>query len=250
MTDAASADECRWCGEPMAANRICYKAPVDYDEVAERVPNYCEPAPAPLAVVPVARCPVCDWPMVADASAGCVPDNCSYRPREGSDEWRRIEARRGALAVADVPRPLDAFRAKSRAFVASLTDEERARWDAEMAAGIAPLEAARVDDEIDCCRAARAKHFAEAHVSAPDAADFAVAGVTLDALRAEHPEAFGARVRDMRTEQCPKCAEDAVYIADLERDLAAARAECDALRVERAALMERAEAVIEKEPAS
>lgn len=45
------------------------------------------------------RCPVCDWPMAATVQEGCVPGNCSYRPDEGSAEWRRIKARRAALTA-------------------------------------------------------------------------------------------------------------------------------------------------------
>jgi hypothetical protein len=51
-----------------------------------------------------ARCPVCDWPMAESMETGCVPGSCSYRPSEGTDEWRRIKARREALAA--VPRDL------------------------------------------------------------------------------------------------------------------------------------------------
>ncbi len=45
-------------------------------------------------------CEVCGWPLASAASEGCVPGNCCYRPREGTDEYRRIEARRKALAEA------------------------------------------------------------------------------------------------------------------------------------------------------
>lgn len=45
------------------------------------------------------KCPVCDWPMAATVEDGCVPGNCSYRPTEGSDEHRRIRARREKLAA-------------------------------------------------------------------------------------------------------------------------------------------------------
>ena len=43
------------------------------------------------------RCEVCGWPLAASASEGCVPGNCSYRPPEGTDEYRRIQQRREAL---------------------------------------------------------------------------------------------------------------------------------------------------------
>lgn len=37
------------------------------------------------------RCPLCDWPLAESADNGCVIGNCSYRPDEGSDEYRRIQ---------------------------------------------------------------------------------------------------------------------------------------------------------------
>jgi hypothetical protein len=45
------------------------------------------------------RCPICDWPMVEDAKDGCVPGNCAYRPPAGSNECRRIQARRRTLGL-------------------------------------------------------------------------------------------------------------------------------------------------------
>lgn len=44
------------------------------------------------------RCEVCDWPLAFDLSKGCVPGNCSYRPKPNSPEWERIKERRTALA--------------------------------------------------------------------------------------------------------------------------------------------------------
>lgn len=46
------------------------------------------------------RCEVCDWPLADDVKRGCVPGNCSYRPDPGSEEYRRIQERRAALAAA------------------------------------------------------------------------------------------------------------------------------------------------------
>lgn len=45
----------------------------------------------------VPRCEVCDWPLAESAEKGCTPSNCSYRPREGTDEHRRIQERRRRL---------------------------------------------------------------------------------------------------------------------------------------------------------
>lgn len=45
----------------------------------------------------IARCPICDWPLAADLSRGCVPGNCSYRPDEGSAEYARIKKRRDLI---------------------------------------------------------------------------------------------------------------------------------------------------------
>lgn len=46
------------------------------------------------------HCEICDWPLVPHGEAGCWKGNCSYRPREGTDEYRRIEERRDALRRA------------------------------------------------------------------------------------------------------------------------------------------------------
>jgi hypothetical protein len=45
------------------------------------------------------RCEICDWPLSESADHGCVPGNCSYRPREGTAEHRRIQDRRAAVAA-------------------------------------------------------------------------------------------------------------------------------------------------------
>lgn len=45
------------------------------------------------------RCPVCDWPLAASREQGCVADDCSYRPKEGSPEYYRIQRRRQCLAL-------------------------------------------------------------------------------------------------------------------------------------------------------
>lgn len=47
------------------------------------------------------RCPICDWPMVQSAAQGCVPNNCSYRPDTGTEEWQRIERNRAAWSDCD-----------------------------------------------------------------------------------------------------------------------------------------------------
>jgi hypothetical protein len=49
------------------------------------------------AIENLQRCAVCDWPLAKNASDGCVAGNCSYRPPEGTDEFRRVEKRRRAL---------------------------------------------------------------------------------------------------------------------------------------------------------
>lgn len=48
------------------------------------------------------RCPICDWPMAEVRDDGCVDGDCSYRPREWSEEWFRITARRAKLAAEAV----------------------------------------------------------------------------------------------------------------------------------------------------
>lgn len=40
------------------------------------------------------RCVICEWPLAESRDKGCVPGDCSYRPREGSPEWIRIQERR------------------------------------------------------------------------------------------------------------------------------------------------------------
>lgn len=47
--------------------------------------------------VQAGRCEVCDWPLKSDFREGCVPGNCSFRPREGSAEDIRIQERRELL---------------------------------------------------------------------------------------------------------------------------------------------------------
>lgn len=44
------------------------------------------------------RCDVCGWSLAVSRDLGCVKGDCSYRPREGSDEWYRIRARIATLA--------------------------------------------------------------------------------------------------------------------------------------------------------
>lgn len=46
------------------------------------------------------RCEVCGWTLAATVTLGCVPGNCSLKPHEGSDEYRRIQRRRKELAEA------------------------------------------------------------------------------------------------------------------------------------------------------
>lgn len=55
----------------------------------------------------IRRCEICDWPLAATRDDGCVPGNCSYRPREGSDELRRIQKRRRDLARQETKGPRD-----------------------------------------------------------------------------------------------------------------------------------------------
>lgn len=49
----------------------------------------------------VPRCQVCDWPLAASIEDGCVPNNCSYRPEQGSEEYARISRRRRELEAAE-----------------------------------------------------------------------------------------------------------------------------------------------------
>lgn len=44
------------------------------------------------------RCPICGWPLAASADQGCTRGNCSYRPREGTAEYDRIQERRRSVA--------------------------------------------------------------------------------------------------------------------------------------------------------
>jgi hypothetical protein len=58
-----------------------------------------EPAPKREGADTTPRCEVCDWPLAVNIASGCVPGFCSYRPDRGSDEGRRIAARRAELAM-------------------------------------------------------------------------------------------------------------------------------------------------------
>jgi hypothetical protein len=49
---------------------------------------------------PHSHCEICDWPLAESAANGCVPGNCSYRPEEHSQEWRRILERKSKLKSA------------------------------------------------------------------------------------------------------------------------------------------------------
>jgi len=49
------------------------------------------------------RCEVCGWPLAESREGGCVPGNCSYRPRDGSPEHRRIRERREVLGMDKLP---------------------------------------------------------------------------------------------------------------------------------------------------
>jgi hypothetical protein len=40
------------------------------------------------------QCEVCGWTLKEKIEDGCVPGNCSYRPEQGSEEYRRIQERR------------------------------------------------------------------------------------------------------------------------------------------------------------
>jgi len=44
------------------------------------------------------RCPVCDWPLAKNASEGCVPGNCCYRP-DDPGERERLRVRREWLKL-------------------------------------------------------------------------------------------------------------------------------------------------------
>lgn len=47
------------------------------------------------------RCRRCGWPLAKSIREGCVPGNCSYRPEEGSEEWKRMRDRDTARAALD-----------------------------------------------------------------------------------------------------------------------------------------------------
>lgn len=42
----------------------------------------------------VKRCRICNWPIRETVQEGCTDGSCSYRPKDGTDEHRRITARR------------------------------------------------------------------------------------------------------------------------------------------------------------
>lgn len=46
-----------------------------------------------------ARCEICDWPLHDTIDKGCTAESCSYRPDVGSEEHRRIAARRKEIAA-------------------------------------------------------------------------------------------------------------------------------------------------------
>ena len=71
-----------------------------YEQLAAALRTPKADAPRESAPRDPNRCPVCDWPLAANIEGGCVPGNCSYRPRPGTDEYRRIKARREELARA------------------------------------------------------------------------------------------------------------------------------------------------------
>lgn len=58
-------------------------------------------APPTNYVFDPTRCKICDWPLAKSAAEGCVENNCSYRPPEGSEEYRRIEQRRAMIAQGE-----------------------------------------------------------------------------------------------------------------------------------------------------
>lgn len=65
---------------------------------------YAPPSPDPFCEGRMSeRCPICDWPMASRREDGCVPGDCSYRPREGSEEWRRIKRHRAELECPICP---------------------------------------------------------------------------------------------------------------------------------------------------
>jgi len=46
------------------------------------------------------RCIYCGWPLSFLADAGCLVSNCSYRPRQGTTEYWRMQDRRAKLDAA------------------------------------------------------------------------------------------------------------------------------------------------------
>ena len=42
-------------------------------------------------------CPICGWPFAKSVNDGCVPNNCCYRPREGTSEYFGVTLNRAKL---------------------------------------------------------------------------------------------------------------------------------------------------------
>jgi hypothetical protein len=96
-----------------------------YDNTLAAVSNL--PPSGTRAAEPVARCPVCDWPMASDQSQGCIPGDCCYRPDDPAEQ-ERIRKRRAELAASPVR--------GDRESIARLIDPETFRkYDIELASG-------------------------------------------------------------------------------------------------------------------
>lgn len=100
----------RWFGQPggealdvvggaaaaIEARLEAHRALVKAAEILRPLPQAARGTAAPMGP---GRCLVCDWPYAESREQGCAPGDCSYRPTEGTDEHRRITARRAALSL-------------------------------------------------------------------------------------------------------------------------------------------------------
>jgi len=67
----------------------------------ERLKSFSQPNPEEF--YEEGRCQVCGWPLSVSMQHGCTKESCSYRPRDGSPEWYRLDARRKWLATQPAP---------------------------------------------------------------------------------------------------------------------------------------------------
>lgn len=59
--------------------------------------------PKPQELYGPGRCQICGWPLEKSMEDGCIAESCSYRPREGSEEWYELKDRREWLNSLSTP---------------------------------------------------------------------------------------------------------------------------------------------------